>query len=145
EKDKMSEWKFDWKRFQKHNKYTDEEMKTFMNDPVRAKAAPMLFSPAILKKNLIIEVVESHGCSAGLKPGDKLVFRALGILDPSKSSPWCAQAMGEFGGIANILQDRYAAGLDPNDSIWKYFSCMDCGPKYGWGQVIMKAYVEDEK
>ncbi len=61
----MSEWKFDWKRFQKHNKYTDEEMETFMNDPVRAKAAPMLFSPAILKKNMIIEVVESHGCSAG--------------------------------------------------------------------------------
>lgn len=139
----MGEWKFDWKRFQKHNKYTDEEMEIFMNDPRRAKAAPILFSPAILKKNLIIEVVKSHGCSAGLKPGDKLVFRALGILDPPKSSPWCAQAMSEFGGIANMLQDRFVAGLDPEECIWRYFSCMDCGPEYGWGQVVMHAYVED--
>ena len=141
----MNGWKFDWKRFQKHNKYTDEELKTFMADPRRAKAAPIIFSPVIAKKNMIIEVVKAHGCTAGLKPGDKLVFKALCVLDPQNSSPWCAQAMGEIGGIANMLQDRFAAGLDPNGCIYRYFSCMDVGPECGWGQVIMQAYVEDVK
>ncbi len=141
----MAEWKFDWKRFQKHNNYTDEEMKTFMNDPRRAKAAPIIFSPAILKKKLTVEVVKSHGCSAGLKPGDKLIFRALGILDTKKSDNWCAQAMGDLGGVANMLQDRFASGMDPAECTWQYLSCADCGPEHGWGQVIMKFYVEDDE
>jgi len=140
----MAEWKFDWEKFQKHNKYTDEELETFKSDPRRANAAPLIFSPAIAKKRMVIEVVKSHGCTAGLKVGDKLVFRGLGVLDPRRSSPWCAQAMGEIPGIANMMQDRFVAGLDPNDCIYKYFSCIDVGPECGWGQVVMEAYVEDE-
>ena len=141
----MNEWKFDWKKFQKHNQYTDEELENFKADPRRANAAPIIFSPDIAKKTMIIEVVESHGCTAGLKPGDQLVFSALGLLDPKRSKPWCAQAMSEIGSFANMFQDRFVAGLDPNDCLYSYFSCMDAGPKCGWGQVIMKAYVEEEK
>jgi len=136
---------FDWEKFQRHNQYTDEELKIFKADPRRANAAPKLFSREVAKKCLIIEVVESHGCTAGLKPGDRLFFKALGILDSKRSDPWCAHALGSIPAIANMVQDRYVSGLDPNGMVFNHIPCMDVGPKSGWGQVIMKAYVVDEE
>lgn len=139
----MVDQEFDWEKFQRHNQYTDEEMRNFKADPRKVNAVMKLFSREIAKKNLIIEVVESHGCTAGMKPGDRLVFRALGLLDTKRSSDgWCTQALGEIGGFANMVQDRYVSGLDPNGMIFDHFSCMDAGSKCGWGQVIMKVYVE---
>ena len=139
----MTDREFDWERFQRHNLYTDEEIRNFKADARKVKAVVKLFSREIAKKNLIIEVVKSHGCTAGMKPGDRLVFRALGVLDTKRSSDgWCAQALGEIGGFANMVQDRYVSGLDPNGIIFDHFSCMDAGTKCGWGQVIMKVYVE---
>lgn len=140
----MSDKEFDWEKFQKHNRYTDEELEIFKADPRRANAVTKLFSREIAKKYLVIEVVSSHGCIVGMKAGDRLVFKALGVLDHEKSSPWCAQALGEIPGFANMVQDRYVADLNPNDIVYNHFSCMDVGPKCGWGQVIMKAYVVDE-
>jgi uncharacterized repeat protein (TIGR04076 family) len=135
---------FDWERFQKHNRYSDEELAVLKADPHRANAIPKLFSREIAKKYFVIEVVSSHGCTAGMKPGDRLVFRGLGVLEPEKSSPWCAHALGEIVGFASMVQDRYVSGLDPNGMVYNHFSCMDAGPKCGWGQVIMKAYVVEE-
>jgi len=140
----MTEKNFDWKKFQKAYNYSDEELANFRADPRRANAAPKIFSHEIARKSLVIEVVSSHGCSARMKVGDRLVFKALGIMDHEKSSPWCAHALGEIAGFANMAQDRFVAGLDPNDILYNHFSCMDVGPKCGWGQVIMKVYVIDE-
>ena len=141
----MAEREMNWKGFQKHLRYTDEELETFKQDPKRAAAAQVLFSPAILKKDLIIEVVESHGCSCGLKPGDRLVFKALSMLDPARSTPnWCAHAMGPVPLIATVAQDRFASGQEVNDMIYDHFSCGDVGPmRHGWGQIVMKAFVQD--
>ena len=136
---------FDWQKFQKHNKYTDEELEIFKADPRRANAAPRLFSREVAGKYLVIEVVESHGCTAKMEVGDRLYFRGLGVLDLRKSSPtWCAHALTGIVAIANMAQDRYVAGMDPNDMVYNHIPCMDVGAKYGWGQVIMKAYVVDE-
>ena len=140
----MNNSTFDQDKFQKYYKYTNEELERFKSDPRKTNAAKKIFSREIAKKYLVIEVVSSHGCSAGMKPGDKLVFKALGVLDTQKSSPWCAQALSEVAGFANMAQDRFVAGLDPNEMVFNHFSCMDAGAKYGWGQVIMKAYVVDE-
>ena len=84
----MSEKDFNWKAFQKHLRYTDEELDVFKADSKRSAAAKKLFSPAILKKDLIVEVVESHGCSTGLKPGDKLFFgdTAAALMEKSEVS-----------------------------------------------------------
>ena len=141
----MSAKEMNWEVFQKHLGYTDEELATFKTDPKRSAAAMRMFSPEILKKDLVVEVVESHGCSAGMKPGDKLVFTALAIMDPKRSTaPWCAHAMGAIPGIANMVQDRFASGLDPNGMIYDHFTCGDTGPmRHGWGQIVMKAYVVD--
>ena len=141
----MGEKEFNWDRFQKHNRYTDEELEFIKSDPKRAEATKKLFSREIAKKSFVVEVVESHGCTAGMKPGDRLVFKALGVLDPSRSSPWCANAFGELAGFANMIHDRFVSGLDPNGMIYNHFSCMDAGCKCGWGQVVMKVYVVDEE
>jgi len=141
----MADKDFDWKKFQKHNKYTDGELEVFRADPRRANAAPKLFSREVAKKYLVIEVVESHGCTAGMKVGDRLFFRGLGVLDLRKSNPtWCAHALNGIVSIANIVQDRYVAGMDTNEMLYNHIPCMDVGAKHGWGQVIMRAYVMDE-
>ena len=135
---------FDWKAYQKFLRWTDEELEIFKADPRRAAAAKKLFGPEIMKKDLIIEVVESHGCSTGLKPGDKLYFTALSILDTKRSCPnWCAQAFNPIPTAAALVQDRFVSGLDINEMIYDHFSCGDVGPRCGWGQIIMRAYVAD--
>ena len=95
---------------------------------------------------MIIEVEESHGCSCGLKPGDRLVFKNLAMLDTSLSTPnWCAHAMSPIPLLATVAQDRFASGLEINDMIYDRFSCGDVGPmRHGWGQVVMRAYVTDK-
>lgn len=140
----MGATSFNWVRFQKHYKYTDQELEKFKADPRKKKAAMKIFSREIAKKCLVIEVVSSHGCSAGMKPGDRLVFKGLGVLDIQKSSPWCAHALGEIAGFASMAQDRFVAGLNPDEMVFNHFSCMDAGAEHGWGQVIMKASVVDE-
>ncbi len=134
---------FKWDKMQQYFGYSDTEMEALRYDPRRGPATEKLFSPEIAKLFLVIRVVASHGCTAGMRVGDKLVFRALGVLMPEKSSPWCAQAMGEIGGFGNMAQDRFVSGLDPNGMIFNHFSCMDAGPKCGWGQVVIKAEVMD--
>lgn len=142
----MEKKEFDWNRLQKHLKYSEEELRRFKEDPKKFRAAQRLFSPEAAKMDLIVEVVEAHGCSAGMKPGDRLVFKALGVMDISKSSSgWCAQALGEIPGFANMAQDRFISGLDPNEMYINHFSCMDAGSRCGWGQVVMKVYVEKHK
>jgi len=141
----MSSNEFDWQRFQKHNQYTDEELEIFKNDPRRAEAAKKIFSREAAERYLVVEVVSSRGCTAGMKPGHRLVFKGLGILDTARSDAWCAHALGEIPGFASMIQDRFVAGLDPNGIIYNRFSCIDVGVECGgWGQVIMKVYVADE-
>ncbi len=136
---------FKWEKLQKYYGYSDEELEALKSDPHKGPVTQKLFSPEIAKKYLIIRVVSSHGCTAGMRVGDKLVFRALGVLMPEKSSQWCSQAMGEIGGFANMAQDRFVSGLDPNGMAFNHFSCMDVGSKCGWGQVVMKIEVVDEE
>ena len=143
----MQDGQFNWKAFQKRLGYSDEEIEVFKADPKRSAAAQRMFHPDIMKKDLIIEVVESHGCSAGMKPGDKMIFTAMAVMDPQRSNaPWCAHAMGAIPGIVNMAQDRFVAGLDPNGMVYDHFNCADVGPmRHGWGQIVMKAYVQDRE
>ena len=139
----MADDNFDWKRFQKTLKYTDEELEIFRNDPRRAEAAKKMFSREVMENELIVEVTHSHGCSARLKPGDKLVFKALSLLDMERSSPnWCAHAMLPIPQFASMMQDKFVAGQTDTDMVYNQFTCGDCGVRQGgWGQVVMKGYL----
>ncbi len=133
-----------WKGLQEHMGYTDEELEIFKQCPKRGKWAPYMASPEIQNSTLVIEVVESHGCGNGMKVGDRLYFQGCGLLDPKRSSPWCAHAFHGVSGFSNICHNLILHGIDPNDMYADHFSCLDCGTKYGWGLVIMKAYVIKE-
>lgn len=140
----MADDDFNWKAFQKRLGYSDEELAIFRADPRRAEAAKKIFSPAIVGKNLVVEVTESHGCSVKLRPGDKLVFKNLSQLDLARSTAnWCAHAMGPIPQFASLTQDRFVAGLPIDDMVYNHFTCGDCGVRRGgWGQVVMKGYVQ---
>jgi len=57
---------FDWKAFQKHMQFTDEELEAFMSHPKKAKSVEYLFNPKFRNKFLVVEVVESKACGNGL-------------------------------------------------------------------------------
>ena len=63
-----------WRRFQKHMGYTDQEMEIFRSDPEKVKMVTQ--TPEFGKCKLIAEVIESHGCHAGHKAGDRFVMTA---------------------------------------------------------------------
>ena len=133
-----------WKGLQQHMDYTDEELEIFKNDPKRSKWAAPMAGPDIQNSTLIFEVVESHGCANGMKPGDRLYFQGSGLLEPERSSKWCAHALLGVSGFSNICHNLILHGIDPNEMYADHFACLDCGTKYGWGQVIIKAYVIKE-
>ena len=133
---------FNWKEFQKHRGYTDAEMEAFKKDPKKIKYAQIICSPEMLNKWLIVEVVESHGCEVGLKIGDRLYFEGLDLLDTKRSNRWCIHAMAAaMNWFAHGCRNLVLKGIDPNEIYADHFGCLDTGPKYGWGRVIMKAYV----
>jgi uncharacterized repeat protein (TIGR04076 family) len=141
----MPEKNVDWKAIQKHFQYTDEELETLRAHPKWSKLAPEVFSEEFQKKYLVVEVVSSHGCAAGMRPGDRLLFKGLSLLDNERSSPWCVHALGNIWGFANMVHDRFVHGLDPNNMVYNHFSCADTGLRFGgMGLVIMKACVLDE-
>lgn len=136
---------FDWKAFQEKRGYTDEELKMFMADPHRTKAAKRMGLPERQKKYLIFEVISSEGCPVQLKVGSRLFFKGTTMLDLEKSDPWCINAMGSLKMLGAIAHNRWVSGLDLNDMHLNHFQCADCGVKNGgWGRIAMKAYVKDE-
>ena len=134
---------FDWKGFQKHVGYSDEELKALKNDPVKSEYVQRICSPDMQDKYLIAEVVESHGCVAGMKVGDRIYFKGMTVLDPERSDPWCPYIVNVFwftAGARNLVRQ----GLDPNSFYVPYSGCMDVGPENGLGRVAFKVSVVDK-
>jgi len=135
---------FDWKGFQKHMNFTDEDLKAWMDDPAKFAGAKKMCSPEMQRKWLIVEVVKSHGCANGLKVGDRLYFKGIGNLDPERSSHWCEHNFSFIPLAADACHNLVMQGKDPNTLFPNHFSCVDTTPKYGWGYVENKVYVVDE-
>jgi uncharacterized repeat protein (TIGR04076 family) len=135
---------FDWKAFQKHMGYTDEEMKALKNDPEKMQYAQTIFTPEIQNKWLIFEVVESHGCEAGLKVGDRIYFEGLNTLDVKRSSNWCLRSFANAYLMGYSMRNLIMQGVDPNEIYADHCGCLDAGSKFGLGRVIFKAYAVDK-
>jgi len=134
---------FDWKGFQKHMGYSDEELKALKNDPKKSEYVQKICSPEMQDKYLIAEVVESHGCVMGMKPGDRIYFKGMSLLDPERSDPWCpyiANVNWFTSGVRGLVKQ----GLDPNSLYVNYSGCMDVGPENGLGRVVYKVTVVDK-
>ncbi|MGE5698942.1 MAG: hypothetical protein ACM31N_02605 [Deltaproteobacteria bacterium] len=132
-----------WKMMKSHLGYTDEEMKIFQeskrNDDVLSKA------PALLKKAIVLEVVESHGCNSQHKVGDKLYFDGAGnLLTKHCPEKVCVYAMNAVTPLIYAANELFYAGVDPNEMRFKRSACIDVGVQCGgWGRVVFELNVQD--
>ncbi|MFX1451319.1 MAG: hypothetical protein ACFFCM_10780 [Promethearchaeota archaeon] len=129
-----------------HLGYTDKEMELWLQNPRNQEA---LFKiPSLLQKTIVIEVVESHGCSSLHKVGDKFYFDGPGNLI-TKLSPKrvCIYALSEMERLIFAAQELFYAGIDPNEMRIKRVGCFDIGLKCGgWGRIILELkFIDKDK
>ena len=131
-----------WKRFQKHMGYTDEEMEIFKSDPEKVKMVTE--TPGFVKSRIVAEVIESQGCHAQHKVGDKFVMNGNGCLI-SEECPkiMCMFALGPVSRVLPVIYERLITKSDPECKRSDIVQCTDIGlDKGGWGKVLMKVYLE---
>ncbi|MEM3551841.1 MAG: hypothetical protein QW222_05635 [Candidatus Bathyarchaeia archaeon] len=136
-----------WRKVQEHFRFTDEDMEHFKNNPGKVKAGLRMASPDVQSKLQVLEVVESHGCLAGMRPGDKLYYRAGTLFETKMSDNCCAFALSYLSSqLALGAQTLILKDIDPNEIYVKFLSCAGASPKYGGscGNVIFKIYTIEE-
>jgi len=144
-----------WKFIKKRLGYTDEEMKKFRENPrnedVLSKA------PELLKKTIIVEVIDSHGCNSQHGVGDKFYFDGAGNLltelCPKRICVYALHAITPqlftanelfLAGVDPKANELFLAGVDPNEMRFKQAACFDVGLECGgWGRIVMEIRVED--
>ena len=131
-----------WRRFQKHMGYTDQEMEIFRSDPEKVKMVTE--TPEFVKCKVIAEVIESQGCHAGHKVGDRFVMTAGGQLIAEESPKrMCMFALGPVSNNLPAIYERLITKSDPNFERSQIVQCTDVGlDKGGWGKILMKVYLE---
>ena len=132
-----------WKMVKSHLGYNDDEMKKFRENPrnedILSKA------PALLKKTIVLEVVESHGCNSRHKIGDKLYFDGAGnLLTKRCPEKVCVYAMNAATPLIYASNELFYAGADPNEMRFKRAACIDVGVQCGgWGRIVLELSVQD--
>ena len=129
--------------YKKHFGYSDEELKTFIENPrnqdVLSKAS------ALMNKTIIVEVVESHGCNSQHKVGDRFYFDGAGNLI-TKLCPKkiCIYALSTMDKGIFASNELFYAGIDPNEMRFKRAGCFDVGVQCGgWGHIVLELRVEE--
>ncbi len=134
-----------WKFMKKRLGYTDKEIKKFKENPrnedILSKA------PELLKKTIIVEVVDSHGCNSQHGVGDKLYFDGAGnLLTKLCPKRICVYALNAITPQIFAANELWHAGVDPNEMRFKRATCFDVGLECGgWGRVVMEISVEGRK
>jgi uncharacterized repeat protein (TIGR04076 family) len=128
--------------FQEMLGYSDEEFATWKAVPRNQRLAESL--PEIAKYRMVVEVIKSHGCVMGHKPGDKFYFAGNGALLCSEGpSHICAGALAPLMNYAWRIVDKVGAGLDPMKFTFNRVGCIDVGLENGgWGEILMEVRVE---
>lgn len=132
-----------WNFIKKHLGYTDEEIKHFRKNPrnedVLSKA------PELLKKTIIVEVIDSHGCNSQHEAGDKFYFDGAGnLLTKLCPKRICIYALNAITAQVFTANELLYAGVDPNEMRFKRAACFDVGLECGgWGRIVMEIKVED--
>ena len=134
-----------WRIFQKHLRYSDEEIKKFRENPRNADVLSQ--APALMNQTIVVEVVDSHGCNSQHKIGDKFYFDGAGNLitqlGPKKI---CAYALSAMAPLIFTSNELFYAGVDPNAMRFKRAGCFDVGVQCGgWGHIVLELKMEDRK
>jgi uncharacterized repeat protein (TIGR04076 family) len=134
-----------WRRFQKHMGYTDQEMAVFRSDPEKVKMVTE--RPEFVKCRVIAEVIESQGCHAKHRVGDRFVMTAGGQLVTEECPKrMCMFALGPIANMLPAIYERLIGRSDPDFKRYHIVQCTDVGiDKGGWGKVLMKVYVESPR
>ena len=129
-----------WKKFQEAQGYSDEEIARYRSKWQYRKA--MENAPKFTTHKIIAEVVESHNCHAGHKPGDKIVITGNGYLVADESPKlMCMHALTTLMPYIFTMWDRFYEDLDPNGLLFDLAHCPDVGcGRGGWGECIMRVY-----
>ena len=137
----MDKEKF-WKRFQEHMNYTDEEMEIFRANPEKVKMVTE--TPDFVKCRIIAEVIESQGCHAQHRVGDKIIMDGNGqTITKECPDKMCIFALAALMSPVNKIYERFLDHADPKHERFNVVQCSDIGlEKGGWGKILMKVYVE---
>jgi len=130
-----------WKFIKKQLGFTNEEMKKFRENPRNEDILNK--APELLKKTIVVEVIESHGCNSQHKVGDKLYFDAIGNLLTKKCPKRiCIHALHAITPQIFTVNELLCAGVDPNEMRFKRAACFDVGLECGgWGRIVMEIRV----
>ena len=130
-----------WKFIKKQLGFTDEEMKKFRENPRNEDILNK--APELLKKTIVVEVIDSHGCNSQHKVGDKLYFDAVGNLLTKKCpKKICIHALNAITPQIFTVNELLCAGVDPNEMRFKRAACFDVGLECGgWGRIVMEIRV----
>ena len=122
--------------------YTDEEFEMWKAVPRNVRLAENMAD--LVKYKLVVEVLKSHGCVMGHKPGDKFYFTGSGALLCGDGIPHiCAGALTPVMAFVYRVVDKVGAGLDPMKYSFDRVRCADVGlDNEGWGEILMEARVE---
>ncbi len=122
--------------------YTDEEMDKFKDSPRNMEIASKV--PELMKKKLILEVVESHGCNSKHAVGDRFVFDAFGNLNTRQCPDQvCLFLLGNAQNLIYAGMELHLAGADPNRMGFNRTGCVDVGLECGgWGKVVVEVKAE---
>lgn len=138
-----------WQTFQEHTGMSDAEVANFKSDPRKTFATGKMGSFDVQDWTMVIECVYSHGCSAGVKVGDKVYFKnGCSNLDTERSSGFCSSALSRVGVMTSFMHNCLLYGDDPNKRMFaNTMSCNDSGTMDcrgcslgGWGEIVCRAY-----
>jgi uncharacterized repeat protein (TIGR04076 family) len=132
-----------WRLFQQHLGYSDEEMALFRTNPRNAEVVAK--APELMRKTIVAEVREAHGCNSQHRVGDRFIFDGAGNLLTGKSPRRiCIYALQALVGPILATNELVYAEVDPNSLRLRHVGCMDVGLRCGgWGHVAMEVRVED--
>ena len=122
--------------------YTDEQWEQWQKNPLNLKIAENAAESQ--KYKVIAEVVFSHGCLAGHKLGDKIVFGASGTTLLTKENPdrICTYLLQSIFPVIYTPWDKVIAGQDPTNMAQNRIHCPDVGAAHGGtGEVIVEINV----
>ena len=143
---KNAAWnKVTWPFMKKRLGYSDEEMKRFRENPRNADVLSK--APELLKKTIVVEVVDSHGCNSQHGVGDRFYFDGAGnLLTKLCPKKICIYALQAITPQVFTASELLYAGVDPNEMRFRRAACFDVGLEQGgWGRIVMKITVEDRK
>ena len=132
------------KQLQQVMGYSDEQMKSFLQNPRNQKILSR--QGDIAQVNIVFEIVKAEGCIVGHKVGQKFIVAKGGALDMKNSAPFlCPFLMPPITRLTWVIQERVWEGLDPQP-LFAMGQCDDVGHDCGgFGRVVMEARIEKAK